>query len=141
MRRLLIAAALVIAGRTVQAQGAPGPALAKAAEVARRAWFAHDAAMLVAESPRLMVQLPGADPSAALEPAQAAALISDYLNPSQEVETVVSAAREVQGGRGYVELRRRYRVAGTQEVRVQSLLLGYRQGRTGWLLVELRVVG
>jgi hypothetical protein len=88
-----------------------------------------------------VVQLPGADPSAALEPAQAAALISAYLAPAQEVETVVSAARELEGGLGYVELRRRYRVAGTQDVRVQSLLLGYRQGRAGWLLVELRVVG
>ena len=139
MRRFLIAAALVFVVTTGHAQGTP--ALAAAAEQARQAWFAHDAATLVAESPRLVVQLPGADPSAALEPAQAAALIADYLAPAQEVETVVSAAREVEGGRGYVDLQRRYRVAGTQEVRVQSLLLGYRQGRTGWLLVELRVVG
>jgi hypothetical protein len=89
----------------------------------------------------LMVRLPGADPSAALEPEQAAALISDYLASAQEVETVVHAAREVDGDRGYVEIQRRYRVAGTQEIRAQSLLLGYRKGRTGWMLVELRVVG
>jgi hypothetical protein len=88
-----------------------------------------------------MVRLPGADPSAALEPQQAAALIADYLAPAQEVETVVRAAREVEGDRGYVEIQRRYRVVGTQDVRVQSLLLGYRKGRTGWMLVELRVVG
>ncbi len=140
MRRFLIAAVLVFAGKPGHAQEG-APALATAAEQARQAWFAHDARGLVAESPRLMVQLPGADPSAALEPDQAAALISDYLASAQEVETVVRAAREVEGGRGYVELQRRYRVAGTQNVRVQSLLLGYRQGRTGWLLVELRVVG
>jgi hypothetical protein len=30
---------------------------------------------------------------------------------------------------------------GTQEIRVQGLLLGYRKTRTGWSLVELRVVG
>jgi len=141
VRRFLIAAALAFVVSTGHAQGTPESALAAAAEQARQAWFAHDAAALVAESPRLVVQLPGADPSAALEPAQAAALIADYLAPAQEVETVVSAAREVEGGRGYVELQRRYRVAGTQDVRVQSLLLGYRQGRKGWLLVELRVVG
>ncbi len=138
MRRFLIAAALLYGATPAHAQGT---SLAAAAEQARQAWFAHDAATLVAGSPRLVVQLPGADPSAALEPAQAAALISDYLAPAQEVETVVSAARELEGGLGYVELRRRYRVAGTQDVRVQSLLLGYRQGRGGWLLVELRVVG
>jgi hypothetical protein len=47
----------------------------------------------------------------------------------------------VEPGRGYVELQRRYRIAGTQDVRTQSLLLGYRLARTGWSLVELRVVG
>jgi hypothetical protein len=139
VRRFLIAVALVLAARPGQAQAAPD--LPAAAEQARQAWFEHDAAALVADSPRLTVRLPGADPSAALEPEQAAALIADFLAPTQEVETVVQAAREVEGGRGYVELQRRYRVAGTQDVRVQSLLLGYRKGRTGWLLVELRVVG
>jgi hypothetical protein len=115
--------------------------LPEAAEQARRAWSAHDVAGLVANSPRLLVQLPGADPSAALGREQAAALLRDFLSSAQEVETVVRAAREVEPGRGYVELQRRYRVAGTQQIRVQSLLLGYRQSRTGWTLVELRVVG
>jgi hypothetical protein len=119
-----------------QSQGLP-----EAAEQARRAWSAHDVAGLVASSPRLVVQLPGADPSAALGREQAAALLRDFLSSAQEVETLVQSAREVEAGRGYVELQRRYRVAGTQQVRVQSLLLGYRQGRTGWMLVELRVVG
>jgi len=115
--------------------------LTEAAEHARRAWFAHDAVRLVAGSPRLLVQLPGADPSAALGPAQAAALIGNFLASAQEVQTVLRAAREVGSDRGYVELQRRYRVAGTQDIRVESLLLGYRRGRSGWLLVELRVVG
>ena len=115
--------------------------LDEAAEAARRAWFAHDPASLVGESPRLLVQLPGADPSIALGPAQAAALLADFLAPTQEVEVSVRAARQVEAGRGYVELLRRYRVAGTQDVRSQVLLLGYRRGRSGWSLVEFRVVG
>jgi hypothetical protein len=138
VRRFLIIAILLSFGSVARAQ--EPEALTAAAERARSAWFAHDAAGLVAESPRLLVQLPGADPSAALGPDQAAALIRDFLASAQEVKTVVRAAREVEGGRGYVELQRRYRVAGTQEVRSQSLLLGYRQGRNGWQLVELRVV-
>jgi hypothetical protein len=137
--RVLIALLLLVTPSAGHAQGIA--ALKDAAEQARRAWYAHDAKGLVAESPRLMVQLPGADPSAALEPEQAAALIADYLASAREVETVVRAARAVEGGRGYVELQRRYRVAGTQDVRVQSLLLGYREGRSGWVLMELRVVG
>ena len=112
-----------------------------AAESARQAWFDHNARALVAEAPRLLVQLPGADPSIALGPAQAAALLRDYMVQGEEVETVVRAAREVESGRGYVELQRSYRIAGTQDVRTQSLLLGYRLLSTGWRLVELRIVG
>jgi hypothetical protein len=112
-----------------------------AAEWARRAWFAHDPAALIANSPRLLLQLPGTDPSVALGPAQAAALLSDFMASTQEVETGVRAAREVEPGRGYVELQREYRVAGTQNVRVQILLLGYRLEESGWSLIEIRVVG
>jgi hypothetical protein len=122
-----------------RAQQAPDGLDAAAAQ-ARGAWLAHDAAGLVAGTPRLQVQLPGADPSAALGPEQAAALLADFLASAQEVAIVVRAAREVEPGRGYVELQRQYRVAGTQEIRTQSLLLGYRLARSGWSLVELRVV-
>jgi hypothetical protein len=121
--------------------GAQQGDLQRAAERARRAWFAHDVGALVAESPRLVIQLPGAEPSVALGPDQAAALLSNFLDSGQEVETVVRAARQVGRSRGYVELQRRYRVAGTQNIRVQVLLLGYRRIRGGWRLVEFRVVG
>jgi len=137
LRGFLIGLALTLAAAVGQAQ----QSLPEAAALARQAWFDHDARGLVADSPRLVVQLPGTDPSAALGPQQAAALILDFVAAAEEVETLVRAAREVEPGRGYVELQRRYRVGGTQEVRVQSLLLGYRQSRTGWILVELRVVG
>ncbi|HTK41506.1 MAG TPA: hypothetical protein VL287_07910 [Gemmatimonadales bacterium] len=113
--------------------------LEREADRARRAWFGHDASALVANSPRLVVRLPGADPSGALGQAQAAALLRDFLAPAQEVETAVRSAQEVEPGRGYVELQRRYKVAGTQEVRSQTLLLAYRRGTDGWVLVELRV--
>lgn len=115
--------------------------LDREAERAQRAWYAHDAGALVADSPRLVVRLPGADPSGALGQAQAAALLRDFLAPTQEVETTVRSAREVEPGQGYVELQRRYRVSGTQEVRTQTLLLAYRRGPAGWILVELRVSG
>ena len=137
--RVLLTALLLLAPVRLPAQQQPG--LADAAEQARGAWYAHDAKGLVAKSPRLLVQLPGADPSVALGPEQAAALLRDFMLQGEEVETVVRAAREVETGRGYVELQRRYRVAGTQDIRQQSLLLGYRLGREGWRLVELRVVG
>lgn len=138
MHWLLIALALALVPATGRAQKS---GLDQAAAGARRAWLAHDPAALIASSPRLLIQLPGADPSVALGPAQAAALLVDFLAPAQEVELVVRAAREVEPGRGYVELQRRYRVSGTQDIREQVLLLGYRLDPSGWTLVELRVVG
>ncbi len=133
----------MVLGLTLYAAGltAQDGALVQAAEAARQAWFAHNPAALIAESPRVVIQLPGADPSVALGPAQAAALLADFLSASQEVEVLVRAARQVEPGRGYVELQRRYRISGTQDVRSQVLLLGYRLGPGGWSLVEFRVVG
>ena len=138
MYRILIA--MIVTG--VPSVGwAQDAALEEAAERARQAWFAHNASALVADSPRLLIQLPGAEPSVALGPDQAAALLSDFVASGQEVETLVRAAREVGPQRGYVELQRKYRIAGTQNIRVQVLLLGYRLDRGGWTLVEFRVVG
>src|SRR5687767_15836908 len=102
-------------------------ALVEAAERAREAWFTHNPAALIGGSPRVLIQLPGADPSVALGPAQAAALLADFLAPSQEVEVLVRAAGQVESGRGYVELQRRYRVAGSQDGRLQILVLSYRR--------------
>jgi hypothetical protein len=138
VHRFLMVLVLILLPASASAQDG---GLGEAAERARRAWFTHDPVALVAQSPRLLVQLPGADPAVALGPAQAAALLGDFIASAQEVETVVRAAREVGPGTGYVELQRRYRVAGTQNVRVQVLLLSYRQLRAGWRLVEFRIVG
>jgi hypothetical protein len=137
VRQIVMAVVLAVLLAAAIAQGSD---LDEAAERARQAWFAHDPAALVAESPRLLIQLPGAEPSVALGPDQAAALLSSFVASGQEVETVVRAAREVGARRGYVELQRKYRVAGTQNVRVQVLLLGYRRSQAGWTLVEFRVV-
>ena len=138
MKTFYLVLMIALAPIAVRAQDG---SLGEAAQRARRAWVAHDPAALIAESPRILIQLPGADQSVALGPAQAAALLADFLAPSQEVEVLVRAARQVEPGRGYVELHRRYQVTGTQDVRSQILLLSYRLGRTGWNLVEFRVVG
>jgi hypothetical protein len=138
VRHIVMAMILAAAPALGNAQGND---LDQAAEKARQAWFAHNTAALVAESPRLLIQLPGAEPSVALGPDQAAALLSNFLSNGQEVETVVRAAREVAPSQGYVELQRKYRVVGTQNVRTQVLLLGYRRSQGGWTLVEFRAVG
>ena len=138
MRRFLMVVSLAASPIAAWAQDGD---LDEAAQQAREACFAHNAAALVAHSPSLLVQLPGAEPSVALAREQAAALLADFLASGQEVETLVRAAREVGPDRGYVELQRKYRTAGTQNVRTQMLLLSYRRIQGVWTLVEFRVVG
>jgi hypothetical protein len=114
--------------------------LAKAAARVREAWLAHDPAGIVAGSPQLVIQLPGADPSAALAARQAAALLAAFFATAREVELTVRGTQEVEPGQGHVEMLRRYRVSGTQDIRAHTLFLGYRRGQQGWVLVELRAI-
>jgi hypothetical protein len=109
------------------------------AEDTRNSWQRQDADGLVSRSPQLVIQLPGADPSAPIQRPQASKLLQDFFERSEEVETVLNESQELDNGWGLVELRRRYRVKGTQEVREQLLLLSYRQSGNSWVLVELRV--
>ena len=127
---------LLPAGATAQQNRVP---LRDIAEGTRASWQRQDAHALVARSPQLVIQLPGADPSAPVERQQAGKLLRDFFERSEEVETVLYDAQELDNGWGLVEMRRRYRIKGTQDVREQLLLLSYRRSGKSWVLVELRV--
>jgi hypothetical protein len=137
MKSLVISLLVLVPG-LAPAQQAPQP-LRVVAEETRTSWLRQDASGLVARSPQLVIQLPGADPSAPVQRQQASKLLRDFFGRAEEVEMVVHDAREMEDGRGLVELRRRYRVRGTQDVREQLLLLSYRRSGKTWTLVELRV--
>lgn len=134
-----ILALTLFATASVRAQ-APGD-LTAAGEAARAAWEARDFAALVGGGTRIQLRLPGADPSAAVGQAQAVALLQAYVRGTVEVDLKVESAREVGPDRAFVELRRRYRMEGTDEVRGEGILLGYRRSRAdgSWRLAELRV--
>jgi len=129
---------LVIATSGVTAAAAPQDSLARAAERVRRAWLAHDVQAIVGQSPRLVLQIPGADPSAPLERAQAAELLRRHLQRVVERAVAVGAVREVEPGHGYAELDRRYVVAGTSDERRETIFLRFRKPGPAWLLTELR---
>jgi hypothetical protein len=112
--------------------------LVAAAESAARAWLAHDAAGLVGRSQAVVLQIPGADPSAALGPAQAIELLRRHFQSATERNVVVATTREVDAGRGVVELDRHYVVRGTSDQRRESVFLGFRLVRDGWILSEVR---
>jgi hypothetical protein len=137
MRWVILALAAFLPGE-IRAQQAQLQ-LQAVAEQTRVSWQRQDAEGLVARSPQLLIQLPGADPSAPIQRQQAGKLLRDFFARSEEVETLLYDAREMDNGWGLVELRRRYRVKGTQDVREQLLLLSYRRSGKRWILVELRV--
>ena len=139
MQRQLSLIALVVCLSAPRAVAQLSP-LPDAAEAVRRAWLAHDVSAVVASGAEILVQLPGAEPAPAVHRSQAAALLRGFLAGGAELQVTVRSAREIEPGVGYVELARRFRVAGTQEVRSQRVLLGYRRGGGRWELAELRVV-
>jgi hypothetical protein len=112
--------------------------LSAAADRARQALSAHDPEGLVGHSSSIVLQIPGAEPSSPLGRAQAVELLRRYLRPAEERGLDITTIREVEPGKGFVELTRRYVVAGTSEVRRETLFLGYRLQRDEWRLVELR---
>jgi hypothetical protein len=132
-----IAVALVlnlwVAG-TVRAQGS----LAEAAERVRQAWLVHNVQAVVGQSPSVVLQMPGADPSAAVDRAQAIELLRRHLRADVERDLRLSAMREVEPGRGYAELDRRYVVAGTSDERRETIFLVFRKPDAEWVLAELR---
>lgn len=109
-----------------------------AARHARQAWLAHDAEALFEGSPGVILQIPGADPSAGMSRGQAAELLARYLRTAVERGVDIAVAREVEEGRGYVELVRRYTIAGTTEERRETVFLGLRRHGDRWAVVELR---
>jgi hypothetical protein len=112
--------------------------LSAAADRAKQAWSAHDPEGLVGKSSNIVLQIPGADPSSPLGRAQAIELVRRYMRPAEERGLDIATIREVEPGKGFVELTRRYVVAGTSEVRRETLFLGYRLQSNEWRLVELR---
>jgi len=128
--------ALMLLPVLVPAQEVP---LRTVAEQTRGFWQAQDARGLVNLGSQLLLQLPEADPSAPVGRDQAAELLQDFFRHADEIETRITDVREMDGGLGLVELRRRFRVRGTQEVQEQRVLLSYRASGNSWMLVELRI--
>jgi len=131
------AAALVI--RLVLALG--GPDLEATAQQASAALLRHDAAAVVGQSPRLLVQLPGVAPSGSVPRSQAIALLASYLNDYEEVTVSVASVQAATASKGIVQLNRRFRVPGTDDTRSQTVLLSYELSGGIWTLIELRISG
>lgn len=136
MRLKLLLGMLLIVPALLPAQGVP---LRTVAEQTRGLWQSQDSRGLVNQGSQLLLQLPEAEPSAPVGRDQAEELLRDFFNHADEVETRITDVREMDGCLGLVELRRRFRVRGTQEIQEQRVLLSYHASGNGWMLVELRI--
>jgi len=122
--------------------GEAGPqTLAEAGADARKAWERRDFQAFVAAAAgnRLLVSLPAAPASAPLPPQQAAALLTSYVQGTEEVSVSVQAAVEVDSTHGFVRLERRFRLVGVPADRTAIVILAYQRGRESWILTEVRV--
>lgn len=138
MRAAVLGAMLLVGTGAAPAQQGT---LESAAQAARAAWQAHDVNALIARSSGVILQIPGADPSSALGRAQAGELLRRYLAAATEVAVRVVTVRQVEAGKGFVELDRRYVVRGTADERRETVFLGFRLSGGRWVLNEVRTVG
>lgn len=120
---------------------APLPSLTEVGDSARASWQRRDlrAFLAPAGASRVVVTLPAAGPSAPVTAEQARAMLLSYVQGTQEVEAILRRAEAVDSAQGYVELNRRYRVIGIPGERESVILLGYRRGRSAWVLTEVRI--
>ncbi|HTO73055.1 MAG TPA: hypothetical protein VMJ30_04515 [Gemmatimonadales bacterium] len=130
-----------VAGALVGGLLLQGPDLGPTAEQARRSLQGHDVSGLLGSSSRILLQLPTVAPSAPISRAHATALLTSYLGDFEEVTTEIRSVAVAGERTGTVELRRSYRVPGTQAIRVQSVLLAYALAEGRWDLTEIRISG
>lgn len=115
------------------------PELAPVVEQARTALLKHDVPALLGSSTRILLQLPGATPSAPIGKAHAEALLKSYLNDFEEVAAEVKGTSPSGEKSATVELRREYRIPGTSTVKSQTVLLAYQVIAGKWVVSEIRI--
>ena len=139
----MLIAVLWLAAAPPQSGAVQGPGADSLLVAARRAaqlWMRHDFEGLVGTGSAVMVHLPGAEPSSALRPTQAAALLRAFAEGTREIEVTVLVARNVEPDRAYVEAQRVYQPKDTDLRRSQALYFGFRRIGAGYRLVEIRAL-
>ncbi len=143
----LLVASLVMVAPPRPPSGPPAPpagqhadSLMVAAQRAVTLWRRHDFTGLVSSGEAIMVHLPGAEPSSALRPSQAAELLRTFADGTQELDLSLLVARNVDPDRAYVEVQRVYRMRGTTDEHTETLYFGFQRVRESYHLVEVRAL-
>ncbi|HEU5186282.1 MAG TPA: hypothetical protein VFU01_17035 [Gemmatimonadaceae bacterium] len=105
----------------------------------RAAWSRQDAAAVVAGATRIVIQLPGEAATAPLGTDQAARAIERLFKDATEVALVLDEIRPLGQETVYAEMRRRFRVRGSDAVVEQRVFAAFRLDEGRWRLAELRI--
>jgi hypothetical protein len=102
-------------------------------------WSRQDATGIVAGATRVVVQLPGEAATAPLSAEQAARALDRLFRDATEVGLDVDAVRTIGSETVYAEMRRRFRVRGSDGTVVQRVFAAFRLEGGQWRLAELRI--
>lgn len=105
----------------------------------RASWSRQDAAGIVAGATRVVVQLPGEAATVPLATEQAARALARLFVDANEVAFEVDAVRPLGNETVYAEMRRRFRVRGSDGTVEQRVFAAFRLDGGRWRLVELRI--
>ena len=105
----------------------------------RAAWARHDAAGIVNGATRVVVQLPGEVATTPLPSDQAARALARLFVDATEVGLEVDTVRTLGHEAVYAEMRRRFRVRGSEGTVEQRVFAAFRLDDGRWRLQELRV--
>ena len=125
------ALALVVAAMTQD----PQAAIARL----RDSWARQDAGGIVAGATRIVLQLPGEAATAPLSAEQAARALDRMFRDATEIDLEVDAVRSLGSETVYAEMRRRFRVRGSDGTVTQRVFAAFRLDGDQWRLVELRI--
>ena len=112
---------------------------AGAIERLRASWSRQDVAGIVASAGRVVVQLPDETATAPLATEQAARALARLFVDATEVGLEVDAVRTLGNETVYAEMRRRFRVRGSDGTVEQRVFAAFRLDGGRWRLVELRI--
>jgi hypothetical protein len=116
-----------------------GQDVTQAIERLRASWSRQDAAAVLEGSTRVVVQLPGEAATAPLGAEQASRALARLFVDVTEVALEVKATRRVSGETVYAEMKRRFRVRGSEGTVEQQVFAAFRLEEGRWRLVELRI--
>ncbi len=105
----------------------------------RGSWSRQDASGIVAGATRVVVQLPGEAATAPLASEQAARALARLFVDATELGLEVDTVKSLGNESVYAEMRRRFRVRGSDGTVEQRVFAAFRLEEGRWRVVELRI--